>query len=120
MKYKKHLKEIDELIMLYEEMSKTECSNDIRCWLKKSAIFVEFRKKIDKLLHQIAFIYLSSSEQENEQERITIESLIDKFAENGLITMRQWELALMHAINYKQYLNRKRGGIKVENQEVNE
>lgn len=117
MKYEKHLKEIDELIALYEEMSKTECSNDIRCWLKKSAIFVEFRKKIDKLLHQMAFVYLSSSEQ----ERITIESLVDKLAEFGLITIRQWELALVHATNYKQYLNRKRGiGIKVESQEVNE
>ena len=116
MKYEKHLKEIDELITLYEEMSKTECSNDIRCWIKKSTIFVFFRKKIDKLLHQLAFIYLSSSEQ----ERITIESLVDKFVENGLITMRQWELALIHATNYKQYLNRKRGGIKVESQEVNE
>lgn len=106
MKYNRMVKEIDELSKLYNEFVNLQC-NDIGCMLKKAKMYVEFKKMVDRLLHQLAFIYTGYS---SEEERIFIEELIGSLIESKLITQRQWEMAIIHTIGFRQRLN----GEKVE------
>lgn len=105
MKYNRMVKEIDELLKLYNEFVNLQCS-DIGCMLKKAKVYAELKKMVDRLLHQLAFIYTGPIEE----ERMFIEELIGSLIESKLITQRQWELAIIHAIGFRRRLN----GEKVE------
>ncbi|MEM1668337.1 MAG: hypothetical protein QXM53_06730 [Thermofilaceae archaeon] len=106
MKYNRMVKEIDELLKLYNEFVNLQCS-DIGCMLKKAKMYVELKKMVDRLLHQLAFIYTGYP---SEEERMFIEELTGSLIESKLITQRQWELAILHTIGFRRRLN----GEKVE------
>jgi len=74
-------------------------NNYVSCVVKKAYIYVEMRKRRDKLIHQLSFGYVTGELQEKE----AIEEIINAMIQIGLVTESEWMKAVNDAL---RYLNR--------------
>ena len=103
-------KEIREIMALRQAYEELKCDRDAVCMLTKAKLLVELTKRIDKLVHQLAFIYTGG----DDELRVVIETVIDTLVEARLVTRDKWERTVLIEARFRQYLDRKLLGVREE------
>ena len=92
--------ELSKLVEKYMEVLNMKCE-DIKCMIRKAETMVKIRKKIDKLVYQLAFIYSSSSPDEKK----AIEEVVDALINAGLLDTIRWNKALADTARWRSRLD---------------
>ena len=72
-------------------------SNYTKCVLKKAMVHVELRKRLDKLIYELSFSYVTTQIIE---EKEAVEQIINHLIEIGLITEDRWMKAINDSLKY--------------------
>jgi len=90
--------EFIDLLALGKTMQCDPSRNDYtRCVLKKAHIHVELRRRLDKLVYELAFSYVTTQIIE---EKEAIDQIVNHFVEIGLITEDRWMKAINDSLKY--------------------
>ena len=103
-------KEIREIMALRQAYEELRCDKDVVCMLTKAKLLIELTKRVDKLVHQLAFIYTGGDDELRE----VIETIVDTLIEAKLVTREKWERTVLIEARFRQYLDRKLLGVKEE------
>ena len=100
------INEVEELMRMVEFEKSTECDPEdrdyVKCVLVKARIRVEIRKRLDKLLWQLAFQYVSSSDIMEKEE---IENMVGAIRQLGYISEERWVKAVTTAVRFIKRLD---------------
>jgi len=92
--------EVEELMKMIEVEKNTECNPEskdyVKCVLIKAKIRVEVRKRLDKLVWQLAFQYVSSDIMEKEE----IENMVGAIRQLGYVSEERWIKAVTTATRF--------------------
>jgi hypothetical protein len=72
------------------------------CVVEKALAHIELRKRVDKLLHQLAFTFITA---EDIDEKEMIESIVNSLIALGLTNDVRWQRILNGALRYVNKLN---------------
>ena len=94
------INEVEELMKMIEFEKSTECDPEdrdyVKCVLVKARIRVEVRKRLDKLVWQLAFQYVSSDIMEKEE----IENMVGAIRQLGYVSEERWIKAVTTATRF--------------------
>jgi len=99
------ISEVNELIEMVEAEKSTECNPEdrdyVKCVLIKARLRVEVRKRLDKLVWQLAFQYVTSNIMEKEE----IEDMVEAIKRLGYISEERWVKAVTTAIRFAKKID---------------
>jgi hypothetical protein len=105
------VKELIDLMVLDKTMQCDAGKNDYtRCVLRKAMVHVELRKRLDKLIYELAFGYVTT---EIIDEKEMIEQVVNHFVEVGLINEDRWMKAVQNALRYVNRIDGMDARVKV-------
>ena len=92
------VRELFDLLTLDKTMQCDPSENGYtRCVLKKAMVHVELRKRVDKLIYELSFSYVTTQIIE---EKEVIDQIINHLVEIGLITEDRWMKAINDSLKY--------------------
>jgi predicted RNA-binding protein with EMAP domain len=107
-------REVRELVQLIELDRNTRCDPEqpgyTECIIRKALVHVQLRKKIDRMLYQLAFEYVTSEDLE---EKNMIEQVVEHLSQLGYITEGRWAQAVSNALRYRQRIDAPGRGIGI-------
>jgi len=100
------ISEVEELMKMVEFEKSTECNPEdrdyVKCVLVKARIRVEVRKRLDKLVWQLAFQYVSNNDVIEKEE---IENMVGAIRQLGYISEERWVKAVTTAVRFMKKID---------------
>jgi len=95
-------REVQSLMRLMEA-AKVECdSDDVECMLRRAVVYVNLKRRLDKLIYQLAFVYVATDDV---VEKEAVEKMVEAVAKTGFITEQRWVKAVSDAFRYRNKID---------------